>query len=730
LRNSSPTSLSPSGGVFARNADVTISQSTISENTGSNPAGLSLEGTGNAFVDGSTISQNGRGIWISKSGGSLTINGSTVSDNPGSGIEMALVNGSATISNTTISGNATGGVFSGGGLSARLPNSASLTIRDSTITGHTALRRGGGVYLNVAPNSSASIERTRIFANTVDTGIAVAIDWGGAGMYARSFGTVSITDSHIEDNTSLSNGGGLEIKGGGSATVLRSSITGNSARYLGGGIYSRGDKPLDLSIVECTISGNSATNGGGIQVSGGNVSDVSIVRSILTGNDAHGTLLASSPRSGNGGGLSALGSRVFVTESTIDSNMARKFGGGIYHNAGSIDIQRSTISSNAAETGGGLRVDGATIGQSTISNNSAVVAGGIYGGIQRIDHSTVAFNQASSIAGGIFGANSFELNHTIVARNTGAINDIAMLTGATISATYSIIGISFGSGLAPAPVGSPDANGNLVGSSPLTNGRIEPRLGPLADNGGPTLTHALMPDSPAINAGDPAAMAGVGGVPLHDQRGAPFTRVYGGRIDMGAFESQPTDRVLGDFNRDGVVDAGDYVVWRRTTGSAVAPGTAADGNGDGLVNQTDFLLWKSNFGSVFAPPAAATIASHENAVAAVVADDVVESEAVRSSVTARNSTTAIGSGPVLASFARPRAKTSLWGTKLAHAQVEVADQAMASWVASRAPNKRAEQEPASVRLQPGRVPGIATRSGGELAAIEVAFESLGAAERT
>jgi hypothetical protein len=283
--------------------------------------------------------------------------------------------------------------------------------------------------------------------------------------------------------------------------------------------------------------------------------------------------------------------------------------------------------------------------------------------------------------------------------------------------------------LTPAPVGSPDANGNLIGGTTHAT-RIDPRLGALGDNGGSTQTHALLPGSPAIDAGDPAATAGVSGVPLHDQRGAPWTRVYGGRIDIGAFEVQPTAHALGDFNRDGVVDAGDYVVWRRTTGSAVAPGTAADGNGDGLVNQADFQLWKSNFGSVFSPPAVATIASHENAVAAVVADNVVESEAVRSTVTARKSSTAIRPGPVPASLARPRAKSARWETRLAHAQDEVVDQALASWIASRAPNKLAEPEPASVSLQPGRVPGIAMRAGGELAALAVAFESLGAAERT
>jgi hypothetical protein len=80
---------------------------------------------------------------------------------------------------------------------------------------------------------------------------------------------------------------------------------------------------------------------------------------------------------------------------------------------------------------------------------------------------------------------------------------------------------------------------------------IDPKLGPLADNGGPTQTHALLAGSPAIGTGNAAAMAGVGDVPLFDQRGAPYGRVVGSRIDIGAFEF----RLPGDFNGDGIVNA-------------------------------------------------------------------------------------------------------------------------------------------------------------------------------
>jgi hypothetical protein len=157
------------------------------------------------------------------------------------------------------------------------------------------------------------------------------------------------------------------------------------------------------------------------------------------------------------------------------------------------------------------------------------------------------------------------------------------------------------------PDGVPDANGNLIGSG----AGIDPRLGPLADNGGPTLTHALLPESRAINAGDPAAMPGVDGAPLNDQRGAPFTRIYDGRIDIGAFERQPTEFILGDFDSDSIVSAADYVLWRKSLGTFGAPAEPVDqrGNADDMVDSWDYNLWRANFGRVH------SVAESETAVA-------------------------------------------------------------------------------------------------------------------
>jgi hypothetical protein len=131
-------------------------------------------------------------------------------------------------------------------------------------------------------------------------------------------------------------------------------------------------------------------------------------------------------------------------------------------------------------------------------------------------------------------------------------------------------------------------------------------LGPLADNGGPTKTHAPLPGSPAIDTGNPTfnpanpdGNASTNDALPFDQRGVPFARVFGGRIDKGAVESQPVSAtVMGDYNQDGVVDAADYLVWQKTRGTTgVTPYTGADGSGNGNVDQADYSLWRFHFGS-------------------------------------------------------------------------------------------------------------------------------------
>jgi hypothetical protein len=134
-----------------------------------------------------------------------------------------------------------------------------------------------------------------------------------------------------------------------------------------------------------------------------------------------------------------------------------------------------------------------------------------------ITNSTISGNNGSVS----FGGGMLEIVNTILNASAGSAN-ITNYGGTLTSHGYNL--------------SSDDGGGYLNGPGDQVN--IDPMLGPLQDNGGPTFTHALLPGSPAINTGDPSFTP----PPSYDQRGSPFVRVFNGRIDIGSFEAQPPRR--------------------------------------------------------------------------------------------------------------------------------------------------------------------------------------------
>ena len=206
-----------------------------------------------------------------------------------------------------------------------------------------------------------------------------------------------------------------------------------------------------------------------------------------------------------------------VANSTISGNSTARDGGGISVSGGLV-IENSTISGNSAGGNGGGIWGGATVENSTISDNSAGGnGGGIYGGAT-VENSTISGNSGTN-GGGIYNnTSSLIVRNTIL--NAGASGENIFNDGGTVT--------SLGYNLS-----SDDAGGYLTGPGDQIN--TDPLLGPLQDNGGPTLTHALLPGSPAIDAGDPNFTP----PPSNDQRDCNFDRVFNGRIDIGSFEAQP-----------------------------------------------------------------------------------------------------------------------------------------------------------------------------------------------
>jgi hypothetical protein len=559
------------------------------------------------------------------------------------------------ILNTDILDNATGG--SGGAIYA--DRALSVGLVDSEIIGNTASVSGGALFID---NSSLSIDGGRINGNRVGQ---VNSGFRGGGVYVRDTSMqatgVVISSNHaaegggvfalrslltfescqIDGNQALAgNGGGINIEmptgidpTPGGVTLNATTMSGNTSSQNGGAIFSRNSF---VAINDSLIAHNVAAQvGGGVSI---HRNGLRVVRSRITGNVA----------GSNGGGLAADSNLAFapatlyIADSSIDGNEADGSGGGVYANRiFDPTITRSTLHTNTANLGGGVAVRGETslsVINSTISGNHAVTSGG---GISAHDssvslaHSTVTGNSAASnpdgtgAGGGIiaYGDTQIGLGHTIVAGNSERFPfgpDVLLFPrpgfgSPTFTASYSLIGDNRATGRPEAPVGSPDAAGNLVGD---VNGQgvIDPKLSPLAYHGGQEyldgsriLTHALLPGSPAIDAGNPGTTQGQDGEPMYDQRGEPFERVVdgdgmdGARIDMGALERQPNP-LAGDYNFSGVVDAADFVVWRKNVGSTTD--LQADGDGDGDIDQDDYNVWRASFGRVYVDePAAATSAS-------------------------------------------------------------------------------------------------------------------------
>lgn len=222
-----------------------------------------------------------------------------------------------------------------------------------------------------------------------------------------------------------------------------------------------------------------------------------------------------------------------ITDCTIAGNMASQ-GGGIL-NSGPLTITGSTISGNTTtavvgQGGGVMNQDTMTLTNTTIVNNAASQGGGVFTfgeGPASFLNCTITGNTASgaffSDGGGIhcgIGNPVVNLKNTLVARNTSDTGPD--INGAVTSMGHNLIGIANGaSGLVTSDLGGSKEH------------PIDPVLGALQDNGGPTATLALLPGSPAVDAGDNA------GAPDFDQRGSGFIRIVGGTIDIGAVEAQP-----------------------------------------------------------------------------------------------------------------------------------------------------------------------------------------------
>jgi hypothetical protein len=344
---------------------------------------------------------------------------------------------------------------------------------------------------------------------------------------------VVVSSCHLESQSgfSFTEGGGLSV--GNDLTLINSVITGNVVSASegvarGGGVFVGGTLNSTNSVISdnsVAAAANEAFGGAAYVDHTAYLNDTTIARNQIYG--AAGSL---------GGGVLSVGV-LFLEQSTITSNSA--YGGyGLGGAGGAFVFDRaqivgSTVDNNTADRAGGLILTSvnhslSTVFNSTISGNRAMSQS--IGGIQSyspltVANSTIAFNtEAVSEGAGISCGTYLELDSSIISNNSGG-------------ATPMDIGA----------VGTVTGSNNLVmqpGVTVLPPDTIhdDPRLMPLADNGGPTQTHAIVGNSPAIDAGSNVFNLKT------DQRQQGFSRVIGVAADIGAFEFDADTLLVSGFD--------------------------------------------------------------------------------------------------------------------------------------------------------------------------------------
>jgi hypothetical protein len=304
--------------------------------------------------------------------------------------------------------------------------------------------------------------------------------------------TVTLQELTIRHGSAVSSGRYHSNEGGGlfndgTLTLINSIVSGNAAQY-GGGLVNNHDSGLTLT--HSTVSSNAAEGFGGLL----NYGTLTLTNSTVSSNSA----------SGCAGGLSN-GGTLTLLHSTVSSNSASVCAGGL-QNYGTLTLTNSTVSGNSAPEGGGLWNDGTlTLANSTVSGNSAPEGGGLWND------------------------GTLTLTNSLVANNPSGGDCLNAYGGSITSEGYNL-----------------DSNGSCHLTAPTDRPGVDPLLGPLQDNGGPTFTQALQPGSPALDA-IPWGTNGCGTSLVSDQRWQARPQAVGGHCDIGAYEVEVAGEALGGW---------------------------------------------------------------------------------------------------------------------------------------------------------------------------------------
>ena len=395
-------------------------------------------------------------------------------------------------SDITIAGNGATVIRAGGAPDFRLfrvPAAGSLTLRDLTLRGGSSTQSGGGL---VALGGRVALHGAR-----VESGIAP----NGGGVASLS-GDVSLSASTVTDNTAI-NGAGIYAAGG-TLNLVYSTVSGNRVEpsdraEFGGGIYAN----ATLTITRGTLAGNTAGDGGGL---------VTLVTAAL--DDV--TVSANSASLGFGG-IDNRGTLTPRAAKVIQQRL-RRAGGGMGKGLlqlGTLTVTGATVSGNRASEGGGVASWGAaTIDSSTVASNLALTGGGLMN------------RGPATIASSTFSANAVEHALGNLSVDASTIVGAALRSMAAARVTGSIV---------PQCAGAIADGGGNVGC--FTAG-VDPVLGPLADNGGSTATHAPLPRAALRSSLPPPARLSISPA----SRGPPTATVTAPRYATSVRSTRPRRR--------------------------------------------------------------------------------------------------------------------------------------------------------------------------------------------
>jgi len=436
--------------------------------------------------------------------GSLTVSGGTAYQ---PFFIDAVTSGSVSIDGLTVTGSSGPGV-------AAYNTTVPITLSELVITQNIFLK-GGGIqaYNNITDITISDVTVSDNFANI-----------NGGGLYADATSPgqhITITGSRFEDNETPGAGGGMNVRNS-SLTVSDTTFSSNYASLSGGGVFLYAMEYATFDGV--TITDNSAGGGGGISAV---ETPASFSGSTISENYAR-----------LGGGIFGIYGTITFNASTVSGNEGSAYGGAAYCVNGSLTFENSTVSSNTSAYVGAISTSGSvTLTSSTVTANTATGAPDAVDGILVLLPAPVWSAELSAAAPGVAARHAaaplvvpppatLTVEDSILAGNGDldvATSDAAALT---VPSRSSIFGI----------VDTPDVTIDDLGGTRTGVTATELALGPLADNGGPTLTHALLPGSVAIDAGGAVAPSFPGNE--WDQRGTGYARVENGLVDVGAYEVQ------------------------------------------------------------------------------------------------------------------------------------------------------------------------------------------------